>query len=244
MQPWMLSVAIVAGLLALLEVVTVVGEVNPIFLRPPSEVSVELALLLQDPLVQRELGLTAYRITLTFVACLTLSAVVSALLAKYQLLRKSYIPLLGALFGTPIVLLYLIFVVIFGRGTGAIVTISIIIGSIPIIINATSALTSVNPEYLELCDSFNGSKVDKITKVILPASATEIFAGIRIGLSYMITVVIAVEFLLVSDGIGAMISEAYLRFQTTRMFVGIVLIVLLVVVAIFVVRQLEHAIQR
>lgn len=70
------------------------------------------------------------------------------------------------------------------------------------------------------------------------------FAGIRIGLSYMITVVIAVEFLLSTDGIGAMISDAYLRFQTTRMFVGIVLIISIVIIAVFLVRQLEKAIQR
>jgi NitT/TauT family transport system permease protein len=242
--PVVVTLALVVVFLLAVEAVTRLGWVNPLFLRPPTEVFDLLVEEVGTESLRAAVLTTAYRIALTFVVSVLIASGFVALFYRYRSLREAYLPLLGALFGTPIVLLYLVFVVIFGRGTAAVVAISSIIGMIPLVVNSTDALLSVDQTYIDLCRSFNGSTAKLWRSVIIPAAAPGIFAGIRIGVSYMITVVVAVEFLLILDGLGALISNAYLKFDTNEMFAGITLIVILVVIAIFLLRQMEALIQR
>ena len=119
------------------------------------------------------------------------------------------------------------------------------LGVIPIVINATDALASVEDVLVKVARSFDATPYQTVRKVIVPAAAPDIFAGVRIGFSYIVISVTAVEFLLVANlGLGGQISSAYFRFRTTEMFVGITLVVLLVVVAIFLLRRVEEVIQR
>jgi NitT/TauT family transport system permease protein len=244
-RPEMLTGVLVVAALGLTELIVLMGLVDPLLLRRPTVVFAELLALIAKPDLQVDVLMTAQRVAITFIICVVLGSVFSVLLWQYDLLRRAYLPLLGAVFGTPIVLLYLVFVVLFGRGTAAIVAISVPIGTIPIIINATDALASVEDVYVDIARSFNADFRQTLTKVIIPDAAPDIFAGIRIGFSYMVTSVTAIEFLLVVDvGLGGHIANTYFRFDTTGMLVGITLVVILVIVAIFLLRQLEVVIQR
>lgn len=244
-RPEVLTAGIIVGALAFVEYAVSAGYISPILLRQPSEVAELLVQSIQTRDVQIDLWTTAQRVTITFGISAVVGAVMSVAFWRYELLRLAYIPLLGAIFGTPLVLLYLVFVVMFGRGTAAIVAISVPLGIIPIVINATDALASVDDVLVKVSRSFDASSFQTISKVIVPAAAPDIFAGVRIGFSYIVISVTAVEFLLVADpGLGGRISSAYFRFKTTEMFVGITLVVLLVVVAIFLLRRVEELIQR
>ena len=244
-RPEILSAIIVIAVLAIIEIGVSVGLISPILLRQPTVVFADLVRNLGDPSIRMDLYATAKRVLSTFFISIVGGGLMSLTLWRYELLRKAYLPLLGAIFGTPLVLLYLVFVVLFGRGTAAIVAISIPLGIIPIVINATDALSNVEEVYTDTARSFNATKTQMLRKVIIPDAAPDIFTGIRIGFSYIVISVTAVEFLLViHEGLGGMIASAYFRFKTTQMFVGITLVVLIVIAAIFVLRQMEAAIRR
>jgi ABC-type nitrate/sulfonate/bicarbonate transport system permease component len=244
-RPELLTATIIVFVLILVEIVVSLNLVSSLILRRPTEIFGELITLIQTPETQSDLVVTSKRILITFICCSVLAGVISIILWRSETLRRAYLPFLGAIFGTPIVLLYLIFIVIFGRGTAGIVAISIPLGTIPMVVNTTDALLSVEQVYLDIADSFNASGTDKMVKVIIPDAAPDIFAGIRIGFSYIVTSVVAVEFLLVLDGgLGGRISDSYFRFKTTEMLVNITFIVLIVIVSIFVLRRIEEVIQR
>lgn len=244
-RPEALTGLLVVSALAFAEAIVIADLVDPLLLRRPSVVFRELLALVVTPELQADVLMTAQRVAITFLLCVVLGSVMSILLWQYDLLRRAYLPLLGAVFGTPIVLLYLVFVVLLGRGTAAIVAISIPIGVIPMVINATDALASVEEVYIDIARSFNADFRQTMTKVIVPDAAPDIFAGIRIGFSYIVTSVTAIEFLLVVDvGLGGHIANTYFRFNTTGMLVGITFVVIIVIVAIFLLRQLEAVIQR
>lgn len=244
-RPEALTGVLVVGALAITELVVAAGLIDPLLLRRPSVVFLELVGLIGQPDLQADVWKTSQRVAITFLFSIVFGSIISVLLWQYELLRRAYLPLLGAIFGTPIVLLYLVFVVIFGRGTAAIVAISIPIGMIPMIINATDALASVEEVYIDIARSFNADFWQTLTKVIIPDAAPDIFAGIRIGFSYIVTSVTAIEFLLVVDvGLGGHIANTYFRFDTTGMLVGITFVVVIVIVAIFFIRQLEAVIKR
>lgn len=244
-RPELLSVIIVVTVLSIIEIGVSAGLISPILLRQPTVIFADLLQSLGTAEVRTDLFTTAERVAITFVISAVVGGLLSITFWRYGILRKAYLPLLGAIFGTPIVLLYLVFVVLFGRGTTAIVAISIPLGVIPIVINATDALANVEEVYVDTARSFNATKAQLLRKVIIPDAAPDIFAGVRIGFSYIVISVTAVEFLLVvHEGLGGMIASAYFRFKTTQMFVGITLVILIVIAAIFVLRQMEAAIRR
>jgi ABC-type nitrate/sulfonate/bicarbonate transport system permease component len=244
-RPEILTVILVATALVVTEVIVSLGLVSPILLRQPTEVFNTLVTELGTPALQAHVIATAQRVVVGFLISVVIGGVLSVAFWQYDTLRNAYLPLLGALFGTPLILLYLVFVVLFGRGSVAIVAISIPLGVIPIVINATDALANVDEVYIDTANSFNASWGQTLWKVIIPDAAPDIFSGVRIGFSYIVISVTAVEFLLVTgQGLGGMISDAYFRFKTTEMFVGITLVVLLVMVAIFILRRVEGMIRR
>lgn len=244
-RPEVLSAVIVLAILGAMEASVAAGLVSPILLRQPTEIFGDLVVGLGTPAVQADVIATAQRVTAAFLLSAAIGAPMSVLLWRNDTLRRAYLPLLGAIFGTPLILLYLVFVVMFGRGSAAIVAISVPLGVIPIVINATDALASVEDVYIDTARSFNATRSQVLWKVIVPDAAPDIFAGVRIGFTYILISVTAVEFLLViGDGLGGKIAGAYFRFKTTEMFVGITLIILLVIVAIFSLRRVEEAIRR
>lgn len=244
-RPELFTAAIILAVLAIVEYGVAAGHISAIFLQRPTVVFDQLIETLGTEAVQTDTVVTAQRIAITFVISLVFGGALSVVLWQRETLRRAYLPLLGAVFGTPLPLLYLVFVVVFGRGTTAIVAISVPLGVIPIVINTTDALASVDQVKIDIARSFNATWGQTLRKVIIPDAAPDIFSGVRIGFSYIVISVTAIEFLLVTNlGLGGFISDAYFRFQTAEMFVGITLVVLLVVVAIFLLHRLEEAIQR
>lgn len=244
-QPELFTGLVVVLLLALIEVGVKNGYIDPLVLQRPTVVFDQLIDGLGTTALQVDLLTTAERIAISSVLSIALGSVLSLVLWQYEVLRKAYMPLLGAIFATPVPLMYLVFVVLFGRGTAAIVAISVPLGAIPIVINATDALASVEDVKIKVASSFNASNLQVLYKVIIPAAAPDIFTGIRIGFSYIVITDTAVEFLLVTNrGLGGHISNAYFKFNTSAMFAGIALVIVIVIVAIFILQRLEEAIQR
>jgi ABC-type nitrate/sulfonate/bicarbonate transport system permease component len=244
-RPEILTALIVLAALGAAELIASLGLVSPIILRQPTVIFDELLTGLAAAEFRADIFATAQRVLIGFLISAAIGGVLSIAFWRNEVLRSAYLPLLGAVFGTPLILLYLVFVVLFGRGSTAIIAISIPLGVIPIVINATDALANVDEVYVDTARSFNATLRQVLWKVIIPDAAPDIFSGVRIGFSYIVISVTAVEFLLViGNGLGGMISDAYFRFQTTEMFVGITLVVLLVIVAIFLLRRLEAAIRR
>lgn len=244
LPPWVFTLAILAILLALMQFVVAFGIVGEFFLARPTAIFSELLGLLNEPVFQESIYLTVVRLGIALTISVVIGVGLSVVFWRYELLRKTYIPMLSALMGVPLVLLYLIFVAIFGRGSVAIILISFPLGVIPTTINATDALISVEESYLDVSRTYNASQAQTIRKVIIPAAAPGVFSGIRIGFTYVITSVVAMEFLLRIKGIGGVISLAYQRFNTQEMFVGIVFVIIFVFISIFIARRIEEAVQR
>lgn len=243
-RPELLTGLVVLFLLVASELAVISGLVNRVLLMPPTQVFGKLVSSMGSKPLRVDILATAVRVLVTFVICILISAPLSVLFWKYDTLREAFIPMFGAIFGTPIVLGYLVLVAIFGRGDITIILISTH-ALIPMVINGTDALASVDEVYVDVARSFNAGRLQTMLKVILPAAAPDIFAGIRIGFSYIMISVTAVEFLLtVHQGLGGRISNKYLRFRTTEMYVAIVFIILLVILSIFILRQIEGGIRR
>jgi len=77
------------------------------------------------------------------------------------------------------------------------------------LVNTTMGVASVNTDYINVAKVLKLRPLQKIFKVILPASLPLIFTGLRITLSVAWMVLIAIELLAQSPGLGSFVWEEF-----------------------------------
>jgi nitrate/nitrite transport system permease protein len=93
----------------------------------------------------------------------------------------------------------------------------------PTLINTKLGVSQVDPAYLNVARSLGASRWRTITKVILPAAAPNIVAGLRISLGIAWLVIVAAEILL-SGGIGYFIWNEWNNLKITSIITAILIV--------------------
>jgi len=86
-------------------------------------------------------------------------------------------------------------------------TVAVIMLAAPIIVlNSYKAVRHASPSLIQMCRSFQGSRLQEIRLVIVPNAAPVIFAGLRLGVAAGFIGVILAELLITPTGIGDLIT--------------------------------------
>ncbi|PWJ86245.1 NitT/TauT family transport system permease protein [Pseudaminobacter salicylatoxidans] len=86
-------------------------------------------------------------------------------------------------------------------------TLAVIMLALPVIVlNSYKAIRHVNPSLVDMCRSFQGTRVQQICKIIIPDAAPVLFAGLRLGIAAGFIGVILAELLITPTGIGDLIT--------------------------------------
>jgi ABC-type nitrate/sulfonate/bicarbonate transport system permease component len=217
------------GLLAcavVLELAVSYGFVMELIVPRPSD-----AVLAFQP-VQAEMDLVGnFFVTLGMTAAATGLALAIGIPFGYFLYRNqrfgiAYEGWLAAAFAAPTVLLYPLFLVMFGRSHLTLIAMGFIPGSIPIIIQTRQGLLGVSRTLINVGRSFNVSEREMFWKIQLPSAVPTIFTGIRIGVMYTLVNIVAIEYLIDFGGLGRIVSEMYFRFDTPGTYASIIAVVL------------------
>lgn len=200
--------------------------ISPLFVSRPSNTIVTLWQMAMDGSVFPVAGTTIYMVLVTFAIGALLGMPLGYLLWRYPLFGRACEPLLGSLFASPLILLYPMFLVVFGRTLTAIIAQAVIVGVIPIILGTQNGLRQVSQTLIEVGSIFQLNRWQFFRHLLLPASAPLIFTGLRLGFIYMLLSIIAMEYVVALGGIGNMISSAYFRLDTDELYVGLFLVIL------------------
>lgn len=224
-SPTLAGLAGVLLLALILEFVIEVGWVPALIVSRPSE-----AMLAFAPL-QEEMDLFgAFLTTLGMTAAATALALAVGVPFGYLMYRNRRLGLayegwLAAAFAAPTVLLYPLFLVMFGRSHLTLILMGFIPGAIPIAIQTLQGLMGVSRTLLNVGRSFNLSEREMFWKIQLPAAVPTIFSGIRIGVMYTLVNIVAIEYLIDFGGLGRIVSEMYFRFETPGTYASILAVV-------------------
>lgn len=101
----------------------------------------------------------------------------------------------------------------------------------PVLLNTIDGARHVHPGHLETARAFRLGPGQRLARVILPAAAPKIFAGLRLGLSLSLILMVISEFEGSTDGIGRELLVAQGEFDIRTMWAVIVLLGLLGVAA-------------
>lgn len=138
----------------------------------------------------------------------------------------SYIanPWLNVLYAAPELAFVPIFILWFGIGFGFKVFIVFLAALFFIAINTIAGVHATEQRFLEVAQTFGASRLKTFTSIVLPGSVPYIMTGLRQGAGRAVVGVVAAEFISSNQGIGFVIMVAGQTVQTSRVFVGIVLL--------------------
>jgi NitT/TauT family transport system permease protein len=152
-------------------------------------------------------------------------------------------PFLSALNATPQVAFLPLIVVWVGTGLGARVLIIVLLAVLPIAINARAAVRTTDPRLIRVAASFGAGDFRLFRTIILPSAVPFVLAALRLAIGRGMIGVVVGEIYGSAAGIGAMISQAGSRFQTDKVFVGVLTIVAAGMVLIEIVQRIERRVE-
>lgn len=229
----------IAIVLGAIESVVRLDLVDRTFLTSPSLIAAKAWEELLSGDLAGLLGITAYEVAVAFGAATIAGLPMGYTLWRYPLLGRAYDDLLGAAFASPLILLYPISLVIFGRGTTAIIVMGFLYGVIPIVLNTHQGLREVSLTYVKVGRSMRLSDGQIIRHILFPAASATIIGGLKLGLTYILISVIALEFLVDIGGIGTLASKGYFWFNTEELYLGVVSAIILSMIFIYFLEKPE-----
>jgi ABC-type nitrate/sulfonate/bicarbonate transport system permease component len=135
-------------------------------------------------------------------------------------------PIFVVLQASPVAALIPLITYAYGIGLAA-KTVAVIMLAAPIIVlNSYKAVRHASPSLIQMCQSFQGSRFQQISIVIIPNAAPVIFAGLRLGVAAGFIGVILAELLITPTGMGDLISYHRSVAEYNYMYAAVFMVIL------------------
>jgi NitT/TauT family transport system permease protein len=123
------------------------------------------------------------------------------------------------------------------------VLIIFLLAVLPIAISAFAAVRTTDPRLIRVARSFGAPDGQLFQSVILPSATPFLLAGLRLAIGRGMIGVVVGEIYGSVAGVGAMINQAGARFETDRVFVGVLTIVAAGVMLVEMLQRLERRVE-
>jgi len=206
------------------------GLINAFIVPLPSQVMLAVPRIVAEENVLHRFWQTTQEI---FAASMLLAAIgvgSGMLLYRFLALRLACETWVGALAAAPVVLMYPLFLVIFGRSATTIVMIGFAAGLAPVILKTLEGLVGVRPVLINVGRTFKLTRMQQFRLILLPAALPSVFVGLRLGLIFAMINIVGVEFLINFGGLGQLINELAERYDLPGTYAAICFVVLISIV--------------
>jgi NitT/TauT family transport system permease protein len=230
---------LLAGLVAV-EVLVAHGVLNPFIVPYPSEVALSFGRIVAEENVLARFLLTCGE-ALAASLMLTVAGIgIGVLLHRMQIVRLATETWIAAMASAPLVLIYPLFLVIFGRSAWTIIMIAFVAALPPVILKTLEGLAGARPVLIAVGRSFNLTPAQIYWKILFPAALPTIFVGVRLGMIFALINIVGVEFLINFGGLGQLVNELSERYDQPGTFAAIGFVVLVSVVFFIVTERIER----
>jgi ABC-type nitrate/sulfonate/bicarbonate transport system permease component len=217
---------------------------KPIFISSPTRIA---AAAFQMFVVTGEIWKDIGRSGLEFVLGVSLSLAVGVPLGLaagwYRRFRYAADPFLAALNATPQVALLPLLILWIGTGLASRVLIIFLLAVIPITISAIGAVRTVDARLVRVARSFTAGDWQLFRTIVLPSTVPFLLAGMRLAVGRGMIGIVVGEIYGSAAGIGMMINQAGSRFETDKVFVGVLTIAATGVALVEIVRSIEQRVE-
>jgi len=214
-------------------------SVNPILFTYPTAVGNAFGELVRNGELQAYLLQSLQVLAWSLVLSIAAGIPIGVLIARFTTVELATDLYINALYSTPMVALVPLIVLWFGFRLPAKVVIVFLFMIFPILINTQQGVKNVDRGLLEVARSFCSTERQLWGDVILPSALPFIAAGLRLAIGRGLVGMIIAEFYTSISGLGYMIVRYANSFETAKLFVPIVVLMVMGVLLVQAAKALE-----
>jgi len=214
-------------------------SVNPILFTHPTAIAAAFVDLVRTGELQQYLGQSLQVLAAASAAAVLVGIPAGVLMARFATIELATDLYVNALYATPMVALIPLIVLWFGFGFVAKTVIVFLFMVFPVLINTQQGVKNVDRGLLEVARAFCSPERRLWVDLILPSALPFIAAGLRLAIGRGLVGMVVAEFYTSVAGLGYMIVRYANAFETARLFVPIVVLMILGVALVQAARALE-----
>jgi NitT/TauT family transport system permease protein len=222
---WQLAVLVVT--LGAWEFVVAYGYLNKFWTSSPSLIGAALVEIAREPQFAAHVATTLVELVAGFVIGASLGIAIGFVLAEWPLAERILAPYLAALNSLPRVALAPLFILWLGIGMGSKIVMAATLVVFIVIGNTLAAARSVDADMITVARLLGARRGELFVKVVLPASAPVVFAGLRLGVIYAMLGAVVGEMIAANSGLGYMLSFFAGSFQVSHLMATLLVLIAL-----------------
>jgi NitT/TauT family transport system permease protein len=238
--PAVLGLGSLAAFLIAVELLVYLDVLNRFIIPPPSDVLGAFPRVIMDEDVLSRFAQTATEALAASVLVTIFGVAGGVLLYQFNLLRRATETWVAAIAAAPLVLMYPLYLVIFGRNATTIVMMGFTAGLAPIILKTLEGLAGTRRVLINVGRSFNLTRSQQFWKILFPAALPTIFVGMRLGLIFALINIVGVEYLINFGGLGQLINELAERYDLAGTYAAICFVILVSIIVFALTERLER----
>jgi ABC-type nitrate/sulfonate/bicarbonate transport system permease component len=224
--PFALGVGTLAAFFVAVEVLIRLNAINRYIVPMPSQIALAFErVILEEDIVAR-FWLTFKEAMIAGLMIAVVGISIGVLFYRFNLLRRACETWVAAMASAPTVLMYPLFLVIFGRSMWTIIMMGFVAGLPPVILKTIEGFAGTRRVLLNVGRSFKLTPVQQFVKILFPAALPTIFVGVRLGLIFTLINIVGVEFLINFGGLGQLINDLAERYDLPGTYAAICFVIL------------------
>jgi NitT/TauT family transport system permease protein len=227
-------------IIALVELLIRIGLINRFIVPMPSDIIAAFPRVVVEEHVLQRFLLTASEAFSASILVTIFGVAGGVLLHRYRLLRLATETWVAAVAAAPLVLMYPLYLVIFGRSALTIVMMGFTAGLAPIVLKTLEGLSGTRRVLINVGRSFSLTASQQFWKILFPAALPTIFVGLRLGLIFSLINIVGVEFLINFGGLGQLINELAERYDLPGTYAAICFVILVSICVFIIMERLER----
>src|ERR1700704_1117334 len=220
----LLPFALIAAVLLAWEVAARSALWSPLLFPSLASIAYEFGLLLSRAGRLMEAWYSLYRALGGFALAAVAGVALGMLMGRSAFVAELLEPVFSGTYAVPKLALFPIFIFVFGIGSLSKVALVFLECLYPIVIVTSQGARGVSRVLLWSAQNMGASNMAALRRVVVPAAAPFIFAGLRIALPIALIVVVITEMVSSADGLGYLVIYSLSSLKTDRMLAVVVVI--------------------
>lgn len=221
------QILILITFIFLWEILSKYNLINSFITSSPSNITKTLINLYKQNNLFNHIFITIKEILISFTITSIISIIISIILYSFKTVSMIIDPYLTILNSLPKVALGPLLIICFGANTKTIIIMAILISIIISIQNIYNGFRNTDKNKIKLLKTLNASKLDILTKLVIPSNKSTILNTLKINISMCTIGVIQGELLTSKAGIGYLITYGTQVFNLNLVMTGIVILTII-----------------
>jgi NitT/TauT family transport system permease protein len=234
------QVALLAVLLGFWDHMTANNKQAAFMFGSPSAIAGFLGQMARDGSLWRDTYVTGLETLLGFTVGNFVGTIIGLSLWYSRFVSRVVEPFVIALGSIPIIALAPIIIIWFGTGLISKVAMSTLSVVIVALVTSYKGAVGVDTDQINLMRTLGASKFQIFLKLVVPASLTDIFAGLKLTVGFALIGAIVGEFMSSSEGLGHAIFKAGSLYIIPKVFAALVATIALALLLTFAVGRIER----